>query len=93
MSSPDSLENAVGLMATLDNEGKKVIQELLSQEAAASEFTSQMHKYTSMCWDKCITTPGNSFSRTETDCLQNCVNRFFDAQKHIIDSLLSDRKN
>lgn len=43
------------------------------------------HVLTRSCRVRCVTgTPGRSFSRNESNCLANCVDRFFDASLYMV---------
>jgi len=85
----DSEKDTIDLIRSLNDGEKQQIGELMEREAAATQLQNTIHSYTSMCWDKCVTgTPGNAFSRSEADCLQNCVDRFFDAKSHIIKTIV-----
>lgn len=41
---------------------------------------SVVAKLTSLCFDKCITRPSNSLSRGETNCVNNCAQRYMEAR-------------
>ncbi|KAH9081827.1 Tim10/DDP family zinc finger-domain-containing protein [Lactarius deliciosus] len=52
-----------------------------------------IHTFTSMCWDKCITsTPSTRFSRGEESCLTNCVERFLDTSLFMVKRIESQRQ-
>ncbi|XP_066495705.1 mitochondrial import inner membrane translocase subunit Tim8 B [Tiliqua scincoides] len=54
------------------------LQRLVAVEEQRARFTSQIHNFMEVCWDKCVDKPGSKLdSRTEA-CLANCVNRFVD---------------
>ena len=49
-----------------------------------------MHSLTAMCWTKCIAAnkiAGPAVDKAEGACLENCVNRYIDAQKSVIQQL------
>lgn len=51
---------------------------------------TDVHSLTAMCWVKCIAPnkiSGPQVDKSETACLDNCVNRFIDAQKTVIAQL------
>ena len=55
----------------------KLQQDLMIEEQKA-KFQVQVHRFTDLCWDKCVDKPSNKLdSRTET-CMVNCVERFID---------------
>ncbi|KAI5790097.1 Tim10/DDP family zinc finger-domain-containing protein [Geopyxis carbonaria] len=65
---------------------RKEIGQFLEQEKQKAKFQENVHSLTAMCWTKCVTGKivGNSIDRTEGSCLENCVNRYIDAQKTVI---------
>jgi import inner membrane translocase subunit TIM8 len=49
-----------------------------------------VHSLTAMCWTKCIAAnkiSGPQIDKSEGSCLENCVNRYIDAQKTVIAQL------
>ncbi|GJE85981.1 Tim10/DDP family zinc finger-domain-containing protein [Phanerochaete sordida] len=76
----------------LDDATKKELQTFMENEQAQQRLNASIHSFTSMCWDKCITaTPGNSFSRSESSCLANCVERFLDTSLYIVNRIEHQR--
>ncbi|KAF8591905.1 hypothetical protein K439DRAFT_1626419 [Ramaria rubella] len=72
-------------MDRFDEATKKELAVFLEKEQGHARLQSSIHTFTSMCWDKCITgTPGNHFSRSEADCLKNCVERFLDTSLFMV---------
>ena len=57
------------MMSFLEQEKKK---------AAVNEIIGQL---TSLCWDKCMSTPGRKLSYGEEQCLSNCAQRFFESSQ------------
>lgn len=39
---------------------------------------------TDVCWDKCISSPGNYLSSKENSCLENCAKRFIETTQFIM---------
>ncbi|PVG04595.1 putative TIM8-translocase of the mitochondrial inner membrane [Serendipita vermifera] len=62
-----------------DEATQKELAQFLDQQQAEARMNNQIHKFTGMCWDKCMTgSIGGRFSRSEESCLVNCVDRFLD---------------
>lgn len=58
--------------------------------ADASAPAPDVHSLTAMCWTKCIAAnkiAGPAVDKAEGACLENCVNRYIDAQKSVIQQL------
>ncbi|KAF5312684.1 hypothetical protein D9619_003044 [Psilocybe cf. subviscida] len=73
------------VMDKFDEATQKELSTFLNQEQARAKMNSSIHELTGVCWTKCVTgTPGRSFSRTESNCLANCVDRFFDASLYMV---------
>ncbi|XP_019175488.1 PREDICTED: mitochondrial import inner membrane translocase subunit TIM8 [Ipomoea nil] len=61
------------------------MQQFLNEEKQRAMINELVGKITSSCWDKCITsTPGSKFSSSETNCLNNCAQRYMDMSVLII---------
>lgn len=61
----------------------QLAQELVleQQKAVVQRLVS---KITETCWDKCVGTPGSSFSSRETSCLEYCAKRFLETHQYIL---------
>ncbi|KAK4055722.1 Mitochondrial import inner membrane translocase subunit tim8 [Microbotryomycetes sp. JL201] len=67
---------------------QRELQQFLEQEQAKARLQTSIHTFTDMCWDKCVTgTPGARFSKSEGNCLINCVDRFLDTSLFIVKNL------
>ncbi|XP_068667262.1 mitochondrial import inner membrane translocase subunit TIM8-like [Aristolochia californica] len=68
------------------------LQKFLQQEKDRAMINQMVGKLTEVCWDKCITsTPGSKFSSSETNCLTNCAQRYFDMSVMIVKRFQSMR--
>lgn len=75
-----------------DEATRKELQTFVENEQAQQRLNASIHNFTSMCWDKCVTgTPGNSFSRSESSCLANCVERFLDTSLFMVNRIEQQR--
>ncbi|KAF8528135.1 Tim10/DDP family zinc finger protein, partial [Hysterangium stoloniferum] len=69
----------------------KEVLKVAETHQVQARFQNKVHELTSMCWDKCITTvSGNGFTRGESDCLTNCVDRFLDTSMFLVKTLKGD---
>ncbi|KAH7421287.1 hypothetical protein KP509_13G049400 [Ceratopteris richardii] len=60
------------------------LQKLLEQEKSRAMLNELVNKLTSVCWDKCVGTPGSKFSSSETACLSNCAQRYLETSALIV---------
>ncbi|KNE60135.1 hypothetical protein AMAG_05558 [Allomyces macrogynus ATCC 38327] len=87
MSSNFSAANA----PALDPASQAELQKFLEQENSKARIQSQIHTFTQLCWDKCISSIGNRLSNNEEACLTNCVERFLDTSIYIVKRLESQQ--
>ncbi|KAI9220890.1 Tim10/DDP family zinc finger-domain-containing protein [Blastocladiella britannica] len=78
--------------AQLDPASQAELQQFLEQENSKARVQSQVHTFTQLCWDKCITNVGNRLSGNEEACLKHCVERFLDTSVFIVNRLQSMQK-
>jgi len=76
-------------LADFSEKDKKDMQQFLENERQKATFQENVHSLTAMCWNKCIAgkISGPQIDRSEGFCLDNCVNRYIDAQKTVIAQL------
>ena len=81
---------------------KHSLLQLFQQEKARAMLNELVGKLTSVCWDKCIGTPGSKISSSESSCLTNCAQQFMETsalilrrfggapqwRKHFIDTII-----
>ncbi|KIM33759.1 hypothetical protein M408DRAFT_325363 [Serendipita vermifera MAFF 305830] len=68
-----------------DEATQKELAQFLEHQQAEARLNSQIQKFTSMCWDKCVTgSIGGRFSRGEESCLVSCVDRFLDTSLFVV---------
>ncbi|KAI0702492.1 Tim10/DDP family zinc finger protein, partial [Cytidiella melzeri] len=72
---------------------QKEIGTFIENEQAQARVHSSIHSFTGICWDKCVTsTPSTSFSRAESTCLANCVDRFLDSSLFMVKQIENRRQ-
>ncbi|CAN0345641.1 unnamed protein product [Lampetra fluviatilis] len=68
------------------------LQRFIESETQRQRFQQVVHSVTDMCWEKCMDKPGPKLdSRTEV-CLVNCVGRFIDTSKFVLNRLEQNSK-
>jgi import inner membrane translocase subunit TIM8 len=68
----------------LDAASQAELQKFLEQENSKARVQSQVHQFTTLCWEKCVTKIGNRLSSSDEQCLTNCVERFLDTSIFIV---------
>ena len=63
------------------------IQRMLAVESQQAKFMRDVHRFTDICWDRCIDKPGNKLDGKNETCLKNCVERFIDTSQFILTRL------
>ncbi|KAI5819442.1 Tim10/DDP family zinc finger-domain-containing protein [Pyronema omphalodes] len=81
--------SALGL-GEFNEKDRKEIQSFIEKEQQKAKFQENVHSLTAMCWTKCLAQnkiSGPGLDKSEASCLDNCVNRYIDAQKTVISQL------
>ncbi|TRY60122.1 hypothetical protein DNTS_006436 [Danionella cerebrum] len=69
------------------------LQQFIEIESQKQRFQQLVHQMTEVCWEMCMDKPGPKLdSRTEV-CFVNCVERFIDTSKFILNRLEQTRKS
>ncbi|OCH96557.1 hypothetical protein OBBRIDRAFT_765413 [Obba rivulosa] len=80
------------MSGTIDEATQKELTTFMEAQEAQSRLYKQIHKYTGLCWDKCIPgAPGSQLSNGEQNCVINCVNRFVDTSMFLMKKVESQR--
>ncbi|KAF8912856.1 Tim10/DDP family zinc finger-domain-containing protein [Gymnopilus junonius] len=75
-----------------DEATQKELASFLETQQAIARLNSSIQQLTTTCWDKCVTsTPSTRFSRSEENCLANCVGRFLDTSLFMVQQLEEKR--
>ncbi|KAJ1498762.1 Mitochondrial import inner membrane translocase subunit tim8 [Coelomomyces lativittatus] len=77
----------------LDAAAQTEIQKFIEQETSKNRIHSQIHMFTELCWNKCITKIGNRTSSSDQTCLENCVQRFLDTSMLLVNRLDQQRRS
>ena len=59
------------------------LQEELMVEDQKHRLQSQIHKFTDICWEKCVDKTGSKMDGKTESCIANCVERFLDTNLFI----------
>ncbi|TID15932.1 putative mitochondrial import inner membrane translocase subunit tim8 protein [Venturia nashicola] len=92
----DSLAQTAGVsdaFSRLSEKDKAELQVFLRNESQKSNIQQSIHKLTDVCFKKCITSNISvaTLDKYEEPCMQNCVERFLDANKLVMNQLQSMR--
>ncbi|KAI3657939.1 hypothetical protein MP638_000251 [Amoeboaphelidium occidentale] len=73
---------------------RKELEVFLQTEQIKQRFQQQVHEFTDLCWDKCVTkVNSNKLDKNEEQCLGYCVDRFLDTGNLILKRLESMTNN
>ncbi|KAJ2720288.1 Mitochondrial import inner membrane translocase subunit tim8 [Coemansia sp. Benny D115] len=78
----------VKMSTQMDPAIQREMQEFIQQTSAKAQMQASIHEFNNRCWNTCITNANsNSLNSTEAACLKNCVHRFVETSKLIVDHL------
>ncbi|KAI4823164.1 hypothetical protein E4T44_10139 [Aureobasidium sp. EXF-8845] len=85
----DSLGSGNIDISQMSDVEKKDLQQFVVNESQKARIQQSIHSLTDTCFRKCITGKISSgkLDRTEEPCMQNCVDRFMDANLVVIKNL------
>ena len=63
------------------------LQRMLAMETQQAKFMRDVHRFTDICWERCIDKPGNKLESKNETCLKNCLERFIDTSNFVISRL------
>ncbi|KAK5135968.1 hypothetical protein LTR08_004426 [Meristemomyces frigidus] len=80
--SPETAES----LKNLSQKDKQELNQFIMGESQKSQIQGAVHSLTDTCFRKCITSKISSgkLDRSEEPCMQNCVDRFMDANLTVI---------
>ncbi|KAK3064446.1 hypothetical protein LTS18_007112 [Coniosporium uncinatum] len=81
------------LINKLSDKDKQELQQFIMQESQKATIQNSIHSLTDLCFKKCITSKisAGKLDRSEEPCMQNCVDRFMDANNIVLKNLESMR--
>ncbi|CAF9915617.1 MAG: Mitochondrial import inner membrane translocase subunit tim8 [Alectoria fallacina] len=73
----------------LSDSDKRDLQQSINNEMQKAKIQESVHELTDICWKKCVTgsISSSSLDRKEEPCIQNCVERFLDANEAVLKHL------
>ncbi|OCK82717.1 hypothetical protein K432DRAFT_380197 [Lepidopterella palustris CBS 459.81] len=76
-------------LSKLTDRDKAELQQFVVNESQKSRIQQSIHSLTDICFRKCITSKISSgkLDRYEEPCMQNCVDRFMDANYVVLKEL------
>ncbi|KAI4728165.1 hypothetical protein E4T49_04018 [Aureobasidium sp. EXF-10728] len=85
----DSLGSANIDLTKMSDAEKQDLQQFVVNESQKARIQQSIHALTDTCFRKCITSKISSgkLDRSEEPCMQNCVDRFMDANLVVIKNL------
>ncbi|KAJ1963487.1 Mitochondrial import inner membrane translocase subunit tim8 [Dimargaris xerosporica] len=81
------MSDPVNHFSNLDEESQKEMAKFIEMEQGRARLQQAVHRYTDLCWDKCISHPSSKLNRTDETCLSNCVERFLDTSIYVVTHL------
>ncbi|GAB7347741.1 hypothetical protein MBLNU459_g5293t1 [Dothideomycetes sp. NU459] len=86
----DSLGGASNMdLSKLSDKDKQDLQQFVINESQKARIQQSIHSLTDTCFRKCITSKisAGTLDRSEEPCMQNCVDRFMDANMTVLKHL------
>ncbi|CAD0099108.1 unnamed protein product [Aureobasidium mustum] len=85
----DSLGSGNIDISQMSDAEKKDLQQFVVNESQKARIQQSIHSLTDTCFRKCVTNKISSgkLDRSEEPCMQNCVDRFMDANLVVIKNL------
>ncbi|OCK95239.1 uncharacterized protein K441DRAFT_556529 [Cenococcum geophilum 1.58] len=76
-------------LSKLTDRDKQELQQFVVNESQKARIQQSIHSLTDICFRKCITSKISSgkLDRYEEPCMQNCVDRFMDANYVVLKEL------
>ncbi|KAK4540953.1 hypothetical protein LTR36_008461 [Oleoguttula mirabilis] len=80
--SPETAES----LKNLSQKDKQELNQFIQNEGQKAQIQATVHSLTDTCFRKCITSKISSgkLDRSEEPCMQNCVDRYMDANLTVI---------
>ncbi|KAK5008514.1 Mitochondrial import inner membrane translocase subunit tim8, partial [Cryomyces antarcticus] len=87
----DALSSGTGNLdiSKLSQKDKQELEQFVVNESQKARIQQSIHSLTDICFRKCITSKISSgkLDRNEEPCMQNCVDRYMDANTTILKHL------
>ena len=66
----------------------KELQAFMETENQKATIQAAISKLTDICFEKCITKPGNKLDSSEANCVANCAGRFLDSSVFVVNRMM-----
>ena len=70
----------------------KELQAFMETENQKAVIQAAISKLTDICFEKCITKPGNKLDSSEANCVANCAGRFLDSSVFVVNRMMAKRQ-
>ena len=67
----------------------KELQAFMETENQKAVIQAAISKLTDICFEKCITKPGNKLDSSEANCVANCAGRFLDSSVFVVNRMMA----
>ncbi|GAB7360210.1 hypothetical protein MBLNU230_g7971t1 [Neophaeotheca triangularis] len=76
-------------LKNMSQKDKQELNQFIINESQKSQIQSTVHSLTDVCFRKCITSKisAGALDKNEQPCMQNCVDRFMDANNTVLQHL------
>lgn len=64
------------------------LQQFMETENQKAVIQAAISKLTDICFEKCITKPGNKLDSSEANCVANCAGRFLDSSVFVVNRMM-----
>ncbi|TKA31083.1 hypothetical protein B0A50_02051 [Salinomyces thailandicus] len=83
--SPETMQQ----LQNMSVQEKQELNQFIQNENQKAQIQGVIHSLTDTCFRKCVTSKisAGALDRNEQSCMQNCVDRFMDANNTIIQNL------
>ena len=65
------------------------LQQFMETENQKAVIQAAISKLTDICFEKCITKPGNKLDSSEANCVANCAGRFLDSSVFVVNRMMA----
>ncbi|KAJ1922523.1 Mitochondrial import inner membrane translocase subunit tim8 [Tieghemiomyces parasiticus] len=65
----------------------KELKEFVEQQEQLANLQNTVRQLTEMCYTPCVPRVDSTLSSSERQCLANCVNRYFDSMRIVVEQM------
>ena len=67
------------------------LQQFLAMEQQKAKIQEMVNELTDVCWEKCVDKVYAKLDSRQSTCISNCVGRFIDTSKYIVEKAQGGR--